>query len=435
MDVLAKMIAPEELEALCGEHAPVPRRAPKLSASQLVSGLVYHQLQPGGALEWHAEQLHGVKMSNSAHAQRRRGLPRELFEDIMRVALRPLADPARHPEGFFGRWRLVGIDGTEWSVTNTPAIRRALPKAASRRLSSAFAKLRLVTLVELGMHQPLAAAAGPASEGELTLAARLWSQVPDGSLLIADRLFGTPRTLYYALEAWQERDIACLVRIKNNLKAKVLEKLCDGSAIVEVQAPAAAGQPAQRLQLREIRAEGVRQDGKVFKLRFWTTLLDPVAYPARELAAQYARRWEQEIYYRELKLDVRSSSLLTSHTVETAMQEIAALVLASAVVAHLRLAAANQLHVAPARISFMKMLMLTQQLWQSFAWGRSSRTPAQSRDICGDFFRSVQSFAVLPERRKRSCPRAIRQPVSSWPRKIDQPSFSGPVSLSIIPLS
>lgn len=42
--------------------------------------------------------------------------------------------------------RLVGVDGTQCSVSNTPAVLAALPKAASRRLSAAFAKLRLVSV-------------------------------------------------------------------------------------------------------------------------------------------------------------------------------------------------------------------------------------------------------------------------------------------------
>jgi hypothetical protein len=40
-------------------------------------------------------------------------------------------------------------------------------------LEAAFAKLRLVTLVELGTHQPLAAASGPVSQGEQTDAVKL----------------------------------------------------------------------------------------------------------------------------------------------------------------------------------------------------------------------------------------------------------------------
>ena len=166
-------------------------------------------------------------------------------------------------------------------------------------------------------------------------------------------------------------------------------------------------------------------------MRWWTSLLDAVAYPAQELAGEYAQRWEHELYYRELKLDVRSSPLLSSHTLQTALQELAALILAMAVVARIRLAAADEARVPPARVSFMKILILTQQLWQSFAWGRRGLDAAHRRAICEDFFQSVRMLAVLPERRARSCPRAVRQPVSSWPRKIDQPAYTGPVAVRI----
>ena len=50
----------------------------------------------------------------------------------------------------------------------------------------------------------------------------------------------------------------------------------------------------------------------------------------------YARRWEHELYYRELKRQLRQSEVLQSHTVETGAQEIAAVVLASALLARAR---------------------------------------------------------------------------------------------------
>ena len=429
--VFTELIAPEKLAALCVQHAPLARTKPKLTTTQLVSGLIYHQLQPAGSLGQHTAQLHGTTMSESAHAQRRQGWPPDLFTEIMAAALRPLADPGRHPQAFFRGWRLVGIDGTEWSATNTPALRQALPKAATRRLSAAFAKVRLMTLVELGVHQPLGAVAAAASEGEQTLAKKLWPQVPDQSLLIGDRAFGTPRTLWEAVQAWRGREVAYLVRVRKNVQVKIVERLADGSAIVEVPVHAKTNsrKVEATLRLREIHAEGVGAGGQRFSLRLWTNLLDAIAYPALELATQYAGRWEQELYYRELKLDVRSSSLLTSHTMETALQELAALVLAMAVVAQVRVAAADQLAVPPLRVSFLKILILTQQLWHSFGWGRRGRTPAQARAICDGYFADVRLLAILPERRKRSCPRVVRQPVSSWPRKLD-PKNARPASPS-----
>lgn len=139
--------------------------------------------------------------------------------------------------------------------------------------------------------------------------------------------------------------------------------------------------------------------------------------------------------YRELKFDGRSSSVLTSHTCESALQELAALVLAMAVVARVRSVAAAYTGVSPQRISFLKILLLTHQLWQSFAGGRRARTACQSRGRVADFFEPVQMLGILPPRRARSCPRAVRQPVGSWPRKLNQPSHTTPVSICIPPFA
>lgn len=268
------------------------------------------------------------------------------------------------------------------------------------------------------------------------MARGLWPRVPEHSLVIADRGFGTPRTLYEATQGCAGREVAWLVRVRKDIKVEVVEPLPDGSAVVAVPVKEHANtrRLATTLRLREIRAVLTGRDGQRHALRWWTNLVDPVLYPAAELAEPYAQRWEHELYYRELKLDVRSSSVLTSHTLETALQELAALVLAMAVVAQVRTAAAARVGVPPQRISFLKILLLTQQLWQSFAWGRRARTARQTRAIVDDFFVSVERLALLPERRARSCPRAVRQPVSSWPRKLDQPSFSAPISIRITSL-
>ena len=207
-----------------------------------------------------------------------------------------------------------GVDGTQFSVVNTPAILAQLPKAASRRFKAAFAKLRLVSLVELGTHAPLAACAAPASEGEQRLAARIWSQVPEHSLVIGDRLFGTARTLWEASEAWQKRDIAVLARVRDNIQIKVLERLKDGSALIEV--PVREGQRViGSLKLREVQARGVGVNGKTFTLRLWTTLLDARKYPAEELAHHYAERWEQELYCRISSVEDHSISWVGDHLI------------------------------------------------------------------------------------------------------------------------
>lgn len=65
-------------------------------------------------------------------------------------------------------------------------------------------------------------------------------------------------------------------------------------------------------------------------------------------------------------MDVRNAPALASQTPETALQEIAALVLASAVLARLRVEAGTQLKVAPQRMSFYKLKLATQSLWNIY---------------------------------------------------------------------
>lgn len=431
LSVLEQMIPGQQLKAICEHYAPRPRTARKLASEDLVSSLIFHQLQPAGTLAAHGAQLHGIRMSDSAFSQRRQLLPVELFDQIMQVALQPLATPAAQPQSFYEGYRLVGVDGTQWSVGNAPAILAALPKAASRRLRAAFAKLRLVSLVELGTHAPLAALTAPVSESEQALSRQLWGQVPEGSLLIGDRLFGTPYTLWGAINAWAGRDVRVLVRVRDNINAEVVQRLADGSALVEVVVRE-EGRKVGELQLREIRAQGMGVNGKRFKLRLWTTLLDPVRYPAETLARHYAERWEHELYYRELKLDVRNAPILASQTVETALQEVSALVLASAVLARLRVAAADQLKLPASRMSFFKVMLATQQLWNTLEFIGAQLSSAQRVQVWEKYMEAIRHTAVLRERRERSCPRVLRQPVKSWPRKTNQRSRTGQVEIKVV---
>ena len=178
-------------------------------------------------------------------------------------------------------------------------------------------------MVELGLHNPLAAALGAKGESEMVLAKQVLAAQPAQSLLLNDRYYGVGEVLV-GLPAEEERHF--LVRVKINLKRRFLEAYPDGSALVEIRAG------KQTRLVREIVGRVQRGGrGAGTTVRLWTSLLDWRRHPAAELLALYARRWEQEVFYKELKVDTRSTPYLQSHTPLTAMQEIAALILAYAV--------------------------------------------------------------------------------------------------------
>jgi hypothetical protein len=439
-----ELLKPAELAEILAAHGPRRRCPPWVETSELVAGLAYHALAGRGSLGTHVHELCGKVISESALSERRQGLAWAVFEQIMAVSLRPLAKEEAHPEAFYAGRRLVGLDGTRFSLSNTPRVLGELSKAASRRFGAAFAKLECALLVELGTHAPLAAAiAQREGEGELHLAGQLLARLPKKSLLVADRGFGSPAFLARlhnaAFQAGQEPP-DFLLRVSQTPKVTVLKVLGDGSAWVELNASRAKAdrpQDGKPQRVREIRARVRRAGGQWSEVRLWTSLLDAQAHPARELAALYARRWEWESFAREMKIDLRAAGAplpLASHTLHTAAQEVAALVLALAMLARARAQAARRAEVEVLSISFGRTLALLSPLWRLLSLGADLLSAAQVRALTERVLDQL-SLAVLPKRRKRTCPRAVRQPVTSWPRLLETSQLLGDLEYEIDRLS
>lgn len=422
------VVNPQALGGLARQLGVRPRGKPKVTLYELMMVAVAHALAPSGDVATHAEQILGKKISGSALSQRRQGLPWRFFEWMMEQVLGPRAELGKHAEAFWRGYRLVGLDGTMFSARNNAGILRRLVRAASRRMGAAFAKLRVVMLVELGTHHPMAAVIGAGSEGELSLAKRLIGKVPEGCLLIADRLFGTGAFLLGFLHQWASTRRDFLVRVSSRAKVEVLEIHGDGSARVQISARF----EGEKLDLwvREIRGVVRRRDGKRVEMRLWTSLLDARAYPAQELLRLYARRWEQEIAFKELKVQLQQGPLLDSQTVETAMQEMASLIVAQALIARIRMQAADSLDGQVLRISFGQVHQHVQVFW----WlGRTFRDsiPAKNLRAAGQAMLEALAEHATAPRRARSCPRAIRQPVSGWPRLVENQSLTGEIHCEV----
>jgi hypothetical protein len=303
-----------------------------------------------------------------------------------------------------------------------------MSKASSRRMKAAFAKVGVAVLVELGLHNPIAAAIGASEESEMVLAEQLIDRLPEKSLLISDRYYGVPKLLIEFREIHSAGQREFLVRVRGNIKSHVLEVYADGSALVEI----VCGK--KKMLVREIRGEVQRGSSKASAVRLWTSLLDWRQHPAGTLLALYARRWEQETFYKELKVDMRSTPLVQSHTPLTAAQEIAALILAYAILVEERIKVAAVKQVEVLRISFLKTLEAVRGLWRFLEVTGDMLTVEQVKKVIRRTMRQIAEMAI-PKRRQRSCPRAIRQPVSSWPRLLQNSYQDGAVQCEVLPIT
>jgi hypothetical protein len=105
----------------------------------------------------------------------------------------PLATEAT-PGSFYRGRRLVAVDGTCVDVADTPANAAAFGRPGTQRGEGvgAFPQVRLVAVAECGTHAITAAAVGPVTSGEQTLAGGLLVRsLGPGVLCLADRGFTT----------------------------------------------------------------------------------------------------------------------------------------------------------------------------------------------------------------------------------------------------
>ena len=423
-----RLVGPRGVPTLAARRG----RKPRVPLTEVLPALTFHVMQDAGTVAEHLFQLFRTPLADSSWSDRRLRLPWEIFAELMRRALRPRATPRQHREAFWRGWRLVALDGTQFSLINTPQVTAILEKARTRRGRAAFAKITTAVLLEVGLHNPLAAAVGRKGESEWALAQRLLAQLPKRAVLLGDRLYGVVAFAVVAHAACRRVGSHFLLRASRSVKPRLITRLADGSRLVglPVRAPRNPNRIVEWLEVREIRVQVRRAGSRAHELRLWTTLRDPRTAPALELARVYASRWEHELYFREIKRQLRRSVLLQSHTVETAAQEIAAIVLASAVIADERARAATG-HIPALRVSFGQVLNIVRGMWLFLGPFDDVFTEQQKTRVVRRGRALIRRGLLVP-RRPRTCARAVRQPVTRWPRLLRPESIEAPWQLQIV---
>lgn len=427
--LFCKRVCPNRAAAIYKQERKTNRgRRPGLSPFRLLMSLVYHVLQGRGTFAASVEVVTGEQFSESDLSERRRKLPWPWIERVAELFLKPRADPERHPDAFYKGMRKVSADGATWSLCNLPAILKKLPKVISRRAKAAFSKIGCVTLMETGLHNPIAIVVGQDGESEQRLALRIADQLCQGMLFLGDRLYASAAIISKLLDRKCLHGVEFLVRVSSNPKPRLIEVLKDGTALVEIKFG------KERLVVREIRGSVQGRNGKWTILRLWTSLLDCTRYPARELLELYGQRWEHEIAYKELKRQLRGNALLWSHTVETGAQEILALVMAQSMVSEVRQLVAKRTKCPVLQASFAKALHAIRGFWQVVALAEGIADRKQLRKLLVRLLKSLGG-QLTGNRRARSCTRAVRQPVTKWPRLLETSQAKGEFVYRLEPIT
>lgn len=352
------------------------------------------------------------------YCKARQRLPEALLRRLLRETGQTLHQQIL-PEWLWQGRRVKLADGTTVSMPDTPANQNAYPQPSSQQPGLGFPLARLVVVFCLATGTVLEASlgryAGPQT-GENTLLRGLSAAFAAGDVLLADRGFSG----YFDVASWQQRGVDVVVRLHGSRRCDLRRgrRLGPDDHVVVYRKPAHrpawldeasyAAMPAQ-LELREVRVRIQERGFRTQVVVVVTTLLDPQAYAARELAELYRRRWQAELDLRSLKVTL-GMDVLRCQTPAMVRKEVWAHLLAYNLIRTVLAQSAEAHGCAPRQLSFKGAV----QTLAAFAERLLSAPPSQRAELHRWLLAAVGAHLV-GDRPNRVEPRARKRRPKPYP--------------------
>jgi len=313
------------------------------------------------------------------------------------------------------RWRglrIYGVDGTTVRVPDSSANRAHFGGQRGRDgETSGYPLVRLVTLMALRSHLLAGASFGPYAS-EHAYAKDLWPLVPDDSLVCVDRAFFAANILV-PLHA-TARNRHWLTRAKKTNVWRVVQRFANGDELVEMEVSKEARRANPELpETWQMRA--IRYERKGFPPQtLLTSLVDPKAFPRKEVVALYHERWELELGFDEVKTEMlEREEAIRSQTPKGVAQELWGVAVAYNLVRLELERVAALVGVPPTRMSFIEGLWTLRAELRIAGYASPGTLPKRVARWRQDLAR----FVLPPRRSKRLFPRAVKIKMSNYPRK------------------
>jgi hypothetical protein len=306
-----------------------------------------------------ARGLSPCSPDNSAYCKARTRLPEALLRELTRQTGNQLHDQA--PAAWLWQGHPVKVvDGTGLSMPDTRKNQKAYPKSDKLAAGVGFPVMRLVVVFSLAVGTVLEAALGPfygKGNGELSLWRTLADTLRRGDILLGDRLYPT---FWTVAQAWV-KGVEVVMRLHAGRAAVWFGgrgHRLDNRRTWWRKPPKPAwmtqaeydGLP-EWLRLRAVRVD-VRQAGfRTKRLVLITTLTDAVAVTGADLAELYRRRWQAELYLRDLKQTLQMD-ILRGKSPDMVRKEVWAHLLVYNLVRTVMAHAAALAAVRPDQVSF-----------------------------------------------------------------------------------
>ena len=328
----------------------------------------------------HLPRIAGRSFTASAYCQARSRLPLRVCQALLR-RLAEVARPTTGPGAVGHRTWLV--DGTGVSMPDTPALQKAYGQPAAQRPGCGFPVAKVLALFDSATGMLRALHTAPLGAHDLSQVSLIHPEMLPGDILIGDRAYGSfahlavlaGRGLHGLFRMHQKRVVDFTPgratpprwqrkKPSGRPRSRWVRSLGPDDQVVEWYRPYPraewlstddyAALPLS-LPVRELRYKIDRPGFRVKVVTLATTLLDPEAYPAEELAKMYLGRWQIEVNLRHLKMTL-GMDVLHCQTPEGVLKELTLYAVAYNLVRLVMSEASRRQGVSPERVSFVDAL-------------------------------------------------------------------------------
>jgi hypothetical protein len=350
-----------------------------------------------------------VAAGTGGWCQARLRLPWDILPRL-RCAAAAQAEKAAH---LWRGLRVKVVDGTSTTLPDTAKNQRAYPQPGGQKPGCGFPLLKLVGVFSLATGVLLDYAKGNKHQHELNLLQKLMDQFKAGDLVLADRGFNS----YTLLALLRLRGAHGLFRLHQRRPADLRQgnRLGKNDRLMTWRKPWLWQRPRYlskaiwkripaELAVRVVRFTLAVPGFRAQSVTLVTTLLDPVAYPAEELARLYARRWQIELWFRDLKTSMGMEALRCKSP-QMAHKELEMFFIAYNLIRVLMAQASALYDVPMERLSFKGTVDALRQFSIAIARARSRK---KQKQLMSDLLEIIAQDQV-PERPGRREPRAVKR--------------------------
>lgn len=382
---IARRLEPESIQSVCRSVGHTWRESP-LNPVAVIHWFVNQILHGNSSLQ-HISLLGGRTFTDSAYCQARSRLPLAVFRGVLANLIKTMI-PQTQSEGLWRGHRTWLIDGSAFSMPDTPELQAKFGQPSAQAKGCGFPVAKILALFHAGTGLLMEVAAAPLRTHEMSRLGEVHPGLKPDDILVGDRGFCSFAHLamlvqggIHGLFRAHQRQIVDFTPDRPHFRpgeeradkglprSRWLRRLGVLDQVVEWIKPKRRPEwmkaedfdaLPKTLVVRELRYEVGGRGFRTRTVTLVTTLLDEGLYPLDALARLYGVRWRVELNFRHLKTTMKMD-VLKCMSVAGVLKELTVFAIVYNLVRVVMIEASHRQDVEVERISFVDALRWLEQ--------------------------------------------------------------------------